>query len=92
MFGVELRGAFLGEVSILSGVFVSFRGSDDDLSSLETSDTDGNVIGFARGVLGVIGCRTMVVTRLAVRRIDCRTFHCLFLATKKRIALAAVQD
>ena len=67
---MELRGRFLGEVSILSGIFISLRGGEDVLASSEVSETEGNVIGFDRGVLGVLGRMTMLVTRLAVRRMD----------------------
>jgi hypothetical protein len=45
----------MGEVSILSGVLISLRGGDDTLSVVETSETDGKVIGLDRGVLGVFG-------------------------------------
>jgi hypothetical protein len=90
ILGVLLRGKFLGEVSILSGALMSLRGGEDTLSMVETSETDGKVIGLDRGVLGVFGRRIMLVTRLAVRRMDWRTFHCRFFATKKRTALATV--
>lgn len=90
MLGVELRGMPLGDVSIFSGSLVSLGGGDDFRSVLEASDTDGNVMGFARGVLGVLG-RTILVTRLAVRRMDCLTFHCRFLATKKSTVVAAIE-
>jgi len=55
ILGVLLRGKFLGEVSILSGALLSLRGGEDTLSMVETSETDGKVIGLDRGVLGVFG-------------------------------------
>lgn len=85
ILGVELRGRFPVEVSILSGVFTSLRGGDIGLSFDNASDTDGKVIDFDRGVLGVLGRTTMPVNR----RIDRRTFHWRFLATKNSIAVAA---
>jgi hypothetical protein len=85
MLGVEFRGNPVGEVSILSEALASLRGGDDALSA-EFSDTDGKVIGLERGVLGVLGR----ITILATRRMDCRTFHWRFLATKKRTVVAAV--
>lgn len=90
MLGVDLRGIPLGDVSIFRGALISFRGGDDALSVVEASETDGKVIGFERGVLGVLGLMTIDVTRLAVRRMDCLTFHWRFLATKKSTAVAAV--
>lgn len=87
---MELRGRVVGEVSIFSDVLASLRGGDEALSVLETSETDGKVMGFERGVLGVLGRITILVTRLAVRRIDCRTFHWRFLAMKNSTVVAAV--
>lgn len=94
MTGVGLRERLLVEVSILSGALLSLRGGDEDalsvLETSETSDTDGRVMGFERGVRGVLGRRTILVTRVAVRRMDCRTFHWRFLAIKNSTAVPAI--